>query len=113
MLRVRRDEEFAAAWADAIEEATETLERVAVRRAMVGTDRPIFNGGKQVGTVREVSDTLLIFLLKARRPDVYRDNAKIEHEVTGDLAVATNVTVEIVPPEEERAEIARTLAKAN
>jgi len=29
--------------------------------------------------VQRYSDTLLIFLMKARRPDKYRDNVKVEH----------------------------------
>ena len=29
--------------------------------------------------MREYSDTLLIFMLKARKPDVYRERASIEH----------------------------------
>jgi len=51
---------FAEAWDQAEEDATEALEAEARRRAM------------------SVSDTLLIFLLKARRPVVYRDNARLE-----------------------------------
>src|SRR5207253_2000949 len=38
-----------------------SLEAVAIKRAHDG------------------SDVLLIFLLKARRPDVYRDNHRVEH----------------------------------
>jgi hypothetical protein len=34
-------------------------------------------------TVARVSDTLLIFLLKAKRPQVYRDNAVVEHTGAG------------------------------
>jgi hypothetical protein len=48
------------------------LEDEAVRRAYEGVERPVFQGGKQVGVVREYSDTLLIFLLKALRPEKYR-----------------------------------------
>jgi hypothetical protein len=55
------DDEFAAAFREAEIEATETLEQEAYRRAFQG------------------SDTLLIFLLKARAPTKYRDNARIEH----------------------------------
>lgn len=105
------DEKFAVAWADAIEEATETLERVALRRATVGTKRPVFYQGKVVGSISEVSDTLLIFLLKARRPDVYRDNATLQHEHSG--AVTRDVVIDIVPPDEQRAEVARILAESN
>jgi hypothetical protein len=36
----------------------------------------------RVGKVREYSDTLTIFLLKAHAPDKYRDNAKVEHSGT-------------------------------
>jgi hypothetical protein len=101
------DEDFALAWADAIEEATETLERVAVRRSTVGTKRPVFYRGEVVGSTREMSDTLLIFLLKSRRPEVYRDNAKPQHEHSG--TVSRDVVIDVVPPEEVRAEIARLL----
>lgn len=57
-----RDEQFRAAWNEALDEAVEILEAEARRRAMT------------------ISDTLLIFLLKAHRPDVYRET--IRHEAT-------------------------------
>src|SRR5947199_54739 len=50
------DEGFARQWADVEERSTELLEREAVRRATDG------------------SDVLLIFLLKSRRPERYRDH---------------------------------------
>ena len=59
---------------DADEEVTETLEREATRRASKGTLKPVFYQGKVCGEIREYSDTLLIFLLKARRPD-YQDTS--------------------------------------
>jgi hypothetical protein len=36
-----------------------------------------------VGAVREFDTTAAIFILKARRPKVYRDNARIEHTGPG------------------------------
>jgi len=57
----QRDEQFALRWADAIERGTEELETEAKRRAMDG------------------SDTLLMFLLKARRPETYRERTEIRH----------------------------------
>ena len=36
--------------------------------------RPVFHQGKEIGSIREYSDTLLIFMLKARRPATFRDN---------------------------------------
>ena len=34
----------------------------------------MFHQGKEVGAIREYSDLLLIFMLKARRPARFRDN---------------------------------------
>lgn len=50
--------EFAEAWADAVEDAVDGLEAVAIERA------------------RRSSDTLLIFLLKAHRPAKYRETSR-------------------------------------
>ena len=73
-----RDADFAAEWGEAIEEACDALELEARRRAVTGSDRPVYQGGKLVGHTREYSDVLLIFLLKANRPEKYRDNRRVE-----------------------------------
>lgn len=75
------DDEFRAEWDAALEEGTDLLEDEALRRAMHGNDRPVFHQGEQCGVVREYSDTLTIFLLKARRPEKYRDNVSINHGI--------------------------------
>jgi hypothetical protein len=72
---------FRGAWDDAIDEAVDVLEGEARRRAVEGTDRPVFYKGKQVGAIREYSDKLLIFLLKANRPEKYRDNFDLKRLV--------------------------------
>lgn len=54
-----RDEVFASRWDDALEQACDLLEFEAKKRAMQG------------------SDTLLIFLLKAHRPDKYRERLDV------------------------------------
>lgn len=69
------DPEFAAEWADALEEAVDSLEAEARRRAIEGVDSPHFHGGQLTGTVKKYSDSLLMFLLKAHRPERYRDRA--------------------------------------
>lgn len=76
------DPDYAEAFAEAREQLVESLESEAVRRAREGVAEPVFQGGQQVGTVRKYSDTLLIFLLKANRPDKYRDEVRV---VTEDL----------------------------
>jgi hypothetical protein len=68
------DPAFADQWDDAIDEAVDLLEAVARGRAVNGTDKPVYQGGVQVGTIRQYSDALLIFLLKAHRPERFRDS---------------------------------------
>lgn len=78
--RRERELDFAAVWDEAIETAVEVLELEARRRALEGTDRPVFHKGKKCGAVREFSDTLMIFLLKAHKPERYRENMTLRHE---------------------------------
>ena len=68
------DPEFAADWASALELGCDALEDEAVRRGCEGYLKPVFHQGKEVGVIREYSDLLLIFMLKARRPARFRDN---------------------------------------
>lgn len=68
--------DFAAAMKEAEEEAADVLEAEAHRRAYEGTERPVFQGGKLVGHVREYSDQLLMFLLRARRPERFRTEGR-------------------------------------
>ena len=74
-----RFEEFAIEWDTALEIAADALEAEARRRAVSGTDKPVFFRGEECGVIREYSDSLLMFLLKAARPEKYRER----HEVTG------------------------------
>jgi hypothetical protein len=77
--RRKTDPEFAKQWHDAETSAVEGLELEAHRRAVKGVLRPVYHAGKRVGLIHEYSDTLLIFLLKARKPETYRENARIVH----------------------------------
>lgn len=74
------DPEFASAWDDAIEQATDLLEDAIRKRAIQGELEPIFYKGVQVATVPKTSDLLKMFLMKARHPE-YRDNNKVEIQV--------------------------------
>lgn len=75
------DAEFAAKWDEVVEAGTEELEEEARRRAFRGVDEPVFYQGDECGSIRKYSDTLLIFLLKGRRPEKYRENVRTE--ITG------------------------------
>lgn len=72
------DPEFALEWESAIEAGTDELEEEARRRAFQGVNKPVFYKGEKCGFVKEYSDTLLIFLLKGRRPERYRERFDVE-----------------------------------
>jgi hypothetical protein len=80
--------DFAAAWDEAIDCGTDLLEDEVMRRAKDGVDEPRFYEGEVCGYVRKSSDTLAIFLLKARRPEKYGDKPKAEQQVSGHLTVS-------------------------
>ena len=68
-----KDKAFLAACEIALEIACELFEREAMRRAKDGVLVPVYQGGKEVGAIRRYSDLLLIFLLRAMKPEKYRD----------------------------------------
>lgn len=79
-----RTPSFAAAWEEAMSEALDDLEQTVIERAKHGVEKPVFFGGNQIGTVRNYSDALAMFILKARRPEVYaRLNAESDVDADG------------------------------
>lgn len=73
------DEDFARLWDEALEEGTQQLEEEAIRRAKGYVETRIAKDGTPY-EIRQHSDVLLIFLLKARRPDVYREKIDINED---------------------------------
>lgn len=78
-----RDPGFAAAWTDALEEAADRLEMEAFRRAVEGIGEDRFFKEDVVGRVTRYSDRLLMFLLKARRPERF-DAAQPQKDMVDD-----------------------------
>ena len=85
------DPEFAADWAEAMEEACDALEEEARNRAMgtyisykfTKSGDPIYHPlTNEPYAERAVSDTLLILLLKAHRPDKFKDRSAVETTIT-------------------------------
>lgn len=76
------DQEFALAWKEARTIGLEAFEEEAGRRAYHGTLKPVFYRGRRCGSLREYSDTLLMFLLRAQKPATYRETQKHEHSGT-------------------------------
>lgn len=81
------------------EEATQTLEDEAVRRAHKGVTEPIYFQGKVVGAKRVYSDALLMFLLRGARPEKYRQGVEVSGPGGG--ALETALTVTFVRPEDK------------
>lgn len=75
------DKGFATAWDNAINVSLDLAEDELYRRGVKGYDEPVFYQGEQKSKVRKFSDTLLIFLLKAHRPEKYRE--MIQQQLTG------------------------------
>jgi len=72
LYRLRQSSEsFHAAWQSAMDQALDTLEATMLERAANGTEKALFYGGKPCGTVRQYSDALGMFMLRAHRPDIY------------------------------------------
>lgn len=80
------DPAFAAAWDDAIDEATDMLEAEARRRAIEGDEEYVVSMGQLVKdpktgeylTTRKRSDGLMTLLLKAHRPEKFRERYDVQ-----------------------------------
>lgn len=83
----RDDIVFAQRWEEALQEGIDLLEAKAHERAFDGVNEPVFYQGCEVGLVRKYSDSLTMFLLKAHRPDKYRERSEVKQEVSGALAL--------------------------
>lgn len=107
---LRDDAEYAAAFEQANEEFIESLEAAVIESATRGIEEPVIHLGhlcfeplrdengqlvrdaegnpqysKQPLTVRKRSDVAAFFLLKAKRPNIYREHQTIEH--TGSIEI--------------------------
>lgn len=74
-----KDAEFSRLWDEAVEISTDALEAEARRRALEGVEKPVFYQGQECGRIREFSDTLMVVLLKAHRPEKYKDRQDVNH----------------------------------
>jgi len=66
-----RFEGFRRDWDEALSAALDELESALMERALKGVEKPVFYRGEQVSMVRTYSDAAAMFMLRARRPEVY------------------------------------------
>ena len=82
-------------WDLSLDHYRDDLEDEARRRAFEGTEEGVWYKGELVGTERRYSDRLMEVLLRGERPAKFRDNVKLDAEITGGvLVVPAEMTVE-------------------
>jgi hypothetical protein len=72
------DPVFAIAWDEALVEAADRIEAEVIRRAIDGYGVPVRYKGDVVGIDRAFSDSLAQMVLKAHKPDKYKERVQID-----------------------------------
>ena len=82
--RWRKDDpDLAEQWEDALETFADKIEDAARQRAVDGWDENVTSNGKVIGTKHVYSDSLLLALLKAKRPSQYRERQSLDVTSSG------------------------------
>ncbi len=76
----KRDKAFAEAWDETLARGTDALDDEAARSDPEGHLDPAFDDGVACVTVRKTGDRILMCLLKAHRPERYKEHHGFEHE---------------------------------
>ncbi len=71
----KKNPEFAEKFELAMSLGIQACEDEAMRRAFKGVEKGVYYQGKQVGVEYEPSDRLAEFMLKAHKPEKYRENS--------------------------------------
>ena len=94
--------EFDQSCRDAIDNAIDTLEAEAIRRARDGIKEDVYYKGEVVGQRIVYSDQLLMALLKGRRREIYGD--RVEH--AGAAGAPIQYVVVTAVPQPDHSELA-------
>jgi hypothetical protein len=97
---LEHDEDFSLRHEQAKADYCDRLRNEIDRRAHDGVLKPVYQSGFKVGSIREYSDTLLIFQAKAKMPE-YREKVQVEqsgqvsvqHDVSQNAAAALYATL--------------------
>ncbi len=84
----------ASAWDAAIHASADLLIEAAIDRGVNGVEKPILFKGEVVATELQYSDSLLIELLRSRRPQEFRRPAQ---QVDVDVNVNAKVGIALIP----------------
>ena len=99
----RNDPAFVDLMTNAHEDAMDLLEEEARRRGYDGVLEPVYQGGKEVGTIRRYSDHLLMMFLKGKRRGDFSE--RVEQTGAGGATLASAVVLvswhqSMKPPEQ-------------
>jgi hypothetical protein len=110
---IKKDPAYAAAYAEAEEDAADVLLGEAWRRAVHGVTRPMVSQGVIVCYVQDYSDTLLLALLAARRPHEF-GKCRLEHsgEAGGGASTLEQAWALTKLSKEDRDQLKALMAKA-
>lgn len=97
------DPKFIEAFELAHKLAIERAEGELWRRGIEGYETPVYHQGQLVGTEREFDTTAAIFMLKAAKPDVFREKFDHRHSGPDGGPVQHAVALAILAPNERRA----------
>lgn len=90
----KEDTEFGDAWEEIIESLIDDAEGELYRRAVKGVIKKHYYKGVEIAKFKEYSDTLLMFWLKGKRPEVYRERFDIDTNISGSLDVSIEKAID-------------------
>ena len=98
---LERDRSYSKQFEKSRKIAIQLLEDEAMRRAVEGIEKAVTIAGERE-TVREYSDTLLIFLLKGAFPEKYRERYTAEVQGTVTHAIEEGLAARIIASRRKR-----------
>lgn len=84
----KTDADFARLWDETLDSVLDEAEQEVFRRAVKGVNKPVFYKGVKIAALKEYSDRLLEFMLKAGRPEKFRERFDIDANIKGSLDVS-------------------------
>ena len=93
------DKEFAEAWQAALGLGVDAIEDEAIRRAKEGVEHKVYYKGEPVGSYQEYSDQLMMFFLRAAKPEKYGNRSEVH--LTGAVALESLIMRAIDSPPAE------------
>lgn len=111
--RLKDDPAFEAGLLAAIKMGVDALESEFIRRGFQGVEKPVYQGGRLVGTLREYDTTAGIVMLKALAPERHRERYEYSGPGGGPVQLQAQVQAQmaLLSDEDLRARVADLAAQ--